>query len=144
MDLIETPFRNRDELFGLLTMLHDAACARERIQYDAPAGRLEIVFDRVSFDYPQLTKITRRFAFLRHHELPVVKSRLTIEGLQECRIGAMVPGKRYTFVECEIKANEYTLEFSEQLKIVLQLGSSVRGVLKDLELLSDQRVGFVE
>ena len=70
MDLVETPFRNRDELFGMLTMLHDAATTRERIQYAAAAGRLEIEFDRVSFDYPKLTKITRRFVFLRHHELP--------------------------------------------------------------------------
>ena len=144
MDLVEIPIRNRDELFGMLTMIHDAATTREQIRYEPDAGRLEVVFDRVSFDYPQLTRVTKQFWFFRRHELPMVRSRVTLEGLQDCRIGAMVPGKRYTFVECDIKRDEYTLEFSEQLKLVLQFGPSLRGTLKDVELLAGQRVGFVE
>ena len=145
MTLFEMPIRNREELFAALGMLHDAACAPQDIIADPTRGALDITFERVSFDYPEQVRVTKRFWFFSQHEMPMVQSRLHIEGFVGCEVLGLSPKpKRYLFVECDIRGDQYTLEFSERLRIALKLGAATSGFLKDVELFPEKRGSFVE
>jgi len=116
-------------------ILHDARCDLSTLHVDLKNSIFKVRFEREFLEDPKVMTHERKLFVFTKTTFPFAEMELTLTGFKNYRIENNARIEIFTFNECHIDHKIVTLQFCEDMKIILEFDGELRGNLIDLKLL---------